>query len=84
MLTNSNTDEIQSFLTDASNLKGGRAARVLIPENAGEVAEALAAASRERTPLTIAGAGTGLVGGRVPFGGAVLSTHRLNHRPATW
>ncbi|MGH9901813.1 MAG: FAD-binding oxidoreductase, partial [Pyrinomonadaceae bacterium] len=42
-----------------------------------EVADILAAASRERTPVTIAGAGTGIVGGRVPFGGIVLSTDRL-------
>jgi len=78
MLIKSNQDEIQSFLGDASNLAGGSAARVLIPESADEVAEALARATRERTPVTIAGAGTGVVGGRVPFGGVVLSTERLN------
>ena len=71
-------DEIQSFLADASNLAGGHAARVIVPETSEEVAEALAEATRGGTPLTVAGAGTGVVGGRVPFGGAVLSTHRLN------
>lgn len=69
---------MQSFIGDASNLAGGNASRVLIPESTPEVAEALAEASRERTPLTVAGAGTGVVGGRVPFGGVVLSTERLN------
>src|ERR671916_195019 len=78
MLIKSNQDEIQSFIGDASNLAGGNASRVLIPESAGEVAEALAAATRERTPVTVAGAGTGVVGGRVPFGGVLLSTHKLN------
>ncbi len=78
MLIKSNQDEIQSFIGDASNLAGGNASRVLIPESAAEVAEALASASRERTPLTVAGAGTGVVGGRVPFGGVLLSTERLN------
>jgi D-lactate dehydrogenase (cytochrome) len=78
MLIKSNQDEIQSFLGDASNLAGGNAARVLIPESVAEVAEALASATRERTPVTVAGAGTGIVGGRVPFGGVVLSTERLN------
>jgi D-lactate dehydrogenase (cytochrome) len=78
MLVKSEQDEIQSFLADASNIRGGRASRVLLPEGAGEVAEALARASRERTPVTVAGAGTGVVGGRVPFGGVVLSTERLN------
>ena len=78
MLVKSEQDIIQSFLADASNLAGGNAAGVLLPESSGEAAEALARASRTRTPVTIAGAGTGVVGGRVPFGGVVLSTERLN------
>jgi D-lactate dehydrogenase (cytochrome) len=78
MLIKSNQDEIQSFIGDASNLAGGNASRVLIPETASEVAEALVNASRGRTPLTVAGAGTGVVGGRVPFGGLLLSTERLD------
>lgn len=78
MLVKSEQDAIQSFLADASNLAGGRAARVLLPESSEETAEALARASVERTPVTVAGAGTGIVGGRVPFGGVVLSTERLN------
>jgi FAD/FMN-containing dehydrogenase len=76
MQVKSNQDEIQSFLGDASNLAGGHAARVIIPESAAEVAEALAQATRERTPLTVAGAGTGIVGGRVPFGGVLLSDRK--------
>lgn len=78
MLVKSEQDEIQSFLADSSNMSGGHAARVLVPESAEEIAEALARATRERTPVTVAGAGTGIVGGRVPFGGVVLSTARLN------
>ena len=69
MLVKSEQDEIQLFLADSSNMKGGHASRVLLPESPGEVCEALARASRERTPVTVAGAGTGIVGGRVPFGG---------------
>lgn len=72
------SDEIQAFLSDSSNLEGGYAARVALPESADEVAEILRAASAERTPVTISGAGTGIVGGRVPFGGVVLATDRLN------
>src|SRR5262249_36212587 len=45
---------------------------------AAEVAEILAAATRSMTPVTLSGAGTGTVGGRVPFGGIVLATDRLN------
>lgn len=68
---------MQSFLGDASNLAGGHAARVLLPETAAEVADELARCTREGTPVTVSGAGTGVVGGRVPFGGVVLSTDRL-------
>ena len=71
-------DEIQSFLADASNMQGGHAARVVFPESAQEVADVLGEATRERVPVTVAGAGTGIVGGRVPFGGVVLATSRLN------
>lgn len=78
MLIKSEQDAIQSFLADASNLAGGSAARVILPDSSEEAAAALARASRERTPVTISGAGTGVVGGRVPFGGVVLSTERLN------
>jgi D-lactate dehydrogenase (cytochrome) len=78
MLTKSEPDEIQSFLSDASNMPGGNARCVLFPETTEEVAAALANASRKRTPMTVSGGGTGVVGGRVPFGGSVLSTDRLN------
>ncbi|HEX8285141.1 MAG TPA: FAD-binding oxidoreductase [Pyrinomonadaceae bacterium] len=78
MLVKSEQDEIQSFLADASNTAGGRAERVLFPESPEEVARALAEAAHDHTPVTVAGAGTGIVGGRVPFGGVVLSTARLN------
>ncbi|MDT4955165.1 MAG: hypothetical protein QOJ02_3303 [Acidobacteriota bacterium] len=78
MLSKSKPDEIQSFLADASNMQGGQAARVVFPENTQEVADVLADATREGMPVTVAGAGTGIVGGRVPFGGCVLSTARLN------
>ena len=78
MLIKQEQDEIQTFLGDASNTAGGRAERVLFPESAEEVARALAEAARAGTPVTVAGAGTGIVGGRVPYGGAVLSTARLN------
>ncbi|MDT7603898.1 MAG: hypothetical protein QOF61_1895 [Acidobacteriota bacterium] len=78
MLIKSQTDELQSFVADASNLAGGHAARVVFPETTDEVAGMLAEATRTCTPVTIAGAGTGVVGGRVPFGGIVLATDRLN------
>src|SRR5690242_19616531 len=79
MQVKSNPDEIESFLSDASFMRGGHADRVVLPESAEEVSEILAAANRDRTPVTVSGAGTGTVGGRVAFGGIVLATDRLNH-----
>jgi len=78
MLTKSQPDEIQSFLADSSHVGGGFAERVVFPETAADVAEALGEASRARTPVTVSGAGTGTVAGRVPFGGIVLATDKLN------
>ena len=78
MQVKSNPDELQSFLSDASFMRGGYADRVVLPESIEEVSEILAAANRDRTPVTVSGAGTGTVGGRVPFGGIVLATDRLN------
>jgi D-lactate dehydrogenase (cytochrome) len=78
MLTKSSPDEIQSYLADASYMQGGRVDRVVFPKNAADVAEILSAASREQTPVAVSGAGTGTVGGRIPFGGLVLATDELD------
>lgn len=78
VLTKSDPDQIQSYLIDASYSKGGHASSVLFPETAEEVSEILAKATAEGTPVTVSGAGTGTVGGRVPFGGIVLATDKLN------
>ena len=73
------SDGIESFLTDASFIRDGYADRVVLPESVEEVSEILAGANRDRVPVTVSGAGTGTVGGRVPFGGLVLATDKLNH-----
>jgi len=78
MLIKSAQDEIQDFLTDASNIKGGPVEKVVFPESAEEAAEVLAEANVNNTRVTVSGAGTGLVGGRVPFGGIVLAMNKLN------
>ena len=79
MQTKTNPDEIESFLADASFIREGHADRVVLPESVEEISEILASANRERVPVTISGAGTGTVGGRVAFGGIVLATDKLNH-----
>src|SRR5919106_5842941 len=68
----------ESYVSDASFIRDGHADRVVFPESVEEVSEILATANRDRVPVTISGAGTGTVGGRVPFGGIVLATDRLN------
>src|SRR5215204_3658109 len=78
MQIKSNPDEMQSFLSDASFIRDGYADRVVLPESVEEVAEILAAANRARVAVTVSGAGTGTVGGRVAFGGIVLATDKLN------
>ena len=78
MLIKSNPDEIQSFLSDASYMKEGCAERVVFPETTEEVAEILRAATRDQKPVTVSGAGTGTVGGRIPLAGVVLATDKLN------
>jgi len=64
------------YLTDASGFQGF-ADEILIPSNEAEVMSILNEASQRRTPLTVAGAGTGLTGARVPLGGSVLSLEKF-------
>lgn len=78
MLIKTQPDEIQSYLADASYLSGGNASRVFFPETSDDVAEILSRSTKDSTPVTISGAGTGTVGARVPFGGVVIATDRMN------
>lgn len=78
MLIKSDPDAIKSFLADASYMSEGHADRVVFPETADDVSEILSAATRDKTPVTVSGAGTGTVGGRIPFAGVVLATDKLN------
>ncbi len=71
-------DELQNYLTDASNMPGGHAERLFVPDTAEEVAAVLREANEAGIPVTISGARTGTVGGAVPFGGYVISLERLN------
>lgn len=71
-------DELQNYLTDASNLPGGYAEKLYIPESSAEIVEILREASEKRIPVTVSGARTGTVGGAIPFGGLMISLERLN------
>ncbi|HBU70260.1 MAG TPA: FAD-binding oxidoreductase [Elusimicrobia bacterium] len=78
MITKTDPDIIISYLEDYSGLKGGFADRVYLPSSSQEIAELLKDCSASRTPVTVSGAGTGVTGGRIPYGGAVVSLENLN------
>ena len=65
------------YLFDASG-HIGRADRIFMPDDEAGVSQILREASADAIPVTIAGAGTGLTGGRVPNGGWLVSMERLN------
>ena len=66
-----------AYLEDASGLKGGHAERLIVPSDDAAVAAALREASAAGIAVTVSGAGTGVAGGRVPFGGWVLSLEKF-------
>lgn len=78
MLIKTDPAVIQSYLEDSSNLQGGYAEGVFLPENEKEIAEILKECSAKKTPLTISAGETGTTGGCISFGGWVLGTEKLN------
>ncbi len=66
-----------AYLEDASGFRG-QADQVFVPATEAAVLEVLRRASDAQIPVTVAGAGTGLTGGRVPQGGWVLSLEKFN------
>ena len=70
------TSSIAPYLEDSSGYRG-EAERVFLPADTMELREIVRRAVSEHTPLTIAGAGTGLTGARVPHGGWVVSLEKF-------
>jgi D-lactate dehydrogenase (cytochrome) len=77
MIIKDNPEFIFQYTFDASNLKGN-AQKVYIPENQIELHKIIIDCYNNNEKITIAGAGTGITGARVPFGGSVISTEQLN------
>lgn len=77
MLVKNSPDEIENFITDASNTRGFCDA-VYFPAHREEIVEILTKANLEKIPVTVSGNHTGLTGAGVPRGGIVISTDRLN------
>jgi FAD/FMN-containing dehydrogenase len=65
------------YLIDASGYAGA-ADLIFTPENEAGISQIMRDAGFAHVPVTIAGAGTGVTGGRVPQGGWVVSLERLN------
>ena len=78
MIIKRDIDMIKGYFEDSSNLKGGFADAVVIPENSSELAAFLKEANLKSTPVTISGGGTSTTGSRIPFGGVILSMEKLN------
>jgi FAD/FMN-containing dehydrogenase len=68
--------DVTPFLDDSSGYHGS-ADLAFEPTTIEELQEVVKEASISRTPLTVAGAGTGLTGARVPQGGWVVSLNRF-------
>src|SRR5271170_391568 len=76
MALQSATDPTQ-YQEDASGQRG-LADRAFAPADIEALREILREASVSGTPITVAGARTGLTGGAVPLGGWVVSLERFN------
>jgi D-lactate dehydrogenase (cytochrome) len=70
--------DIAKYLADESRMSGGFAVEVAWPASPAEAAGFLRECAASATPVTVSGAGTGITGGRIPQGGAVLALDRMN------
>jgi FAD/FMN-containing dehydrogenase len=66
----------ETYLEDASGYKG-EASDLFVPATEAELIEVLAKARASRMPVTVSGAGTGVVGGRCAHGGWVISMEKF-------
>ena len=78
MLIKTDPDTIKSYFEDSSNLKGGYAERLVMPETVEELSGFLEDANSSRTPVTVSGGGTSTTGARIPFGGIIVSLEKMN------
>lgn len=78
MIIKTDKEIIASYLRDESGLLGAHCDKVVIPESYQEVSDVLKQASFDKTPIYLSGAGTGVTGGRLPFGGVVISLEKLD------
>jgi D-lactate dehydrogenase (cytochrome) len=70
-------NEYPDLLKDESSLYGGNCQLAAWPGNPSEAALFIRECAEDRVPLTISGERTGITGGAVPMGGAVVSTNLM-------
>jgi FAD/FMN-containing dehydrogenase len=76
-----NADDMEPYLREQRDLYRGKAALLLKPANAEEVAAILKLADKTKTPVVPQGGNTGLVGGQISFdkNAIIVSTVRMNN-----
>ena len=77
MIIKTDIDTLETYLSDASNLKGV-SNQVIIPENKDELKQIIIQLFNSDKSFVISGAGTGLTGGKVPNNDVILSIEKLN------
>lgn len=75
MIYKSDPQLIAPYLKDASNYSNGFAEKIIVPEKLDEFVEFMEC---NKLPITIAGAGTGMTGSRIPNSGLVVSLELFN------
>jgi len=71
-----NMEEQEDLLRDASNFKG-ECEEILIPSDRFELQEMVVGCNENKTKITTSASRTGLTGGCVPQGGALILTRKL-------
>lgn len=74
MIRKTDPQAIAPYVRDASNFSGGQASEVVIPESVDELIGFL---KSNRSPITVAGAGTGVTASRIPSSGIIISLERF-------
>jgi D-lactate dehydrogenase (cytochrome) len=77
MLSKNDQNTFQDYLEDSSSMAKGQADAVIFPQSEQEIIQIVKQANSDLTKITVSGAGTGVVGGRIPFGGIILATDRM-------
>lgn len=66
------------YLSDESNLSGGKADYLAFPHSESQLCEVVRFARENQIPITISSGRTGIVGGGVPLGGLLISMENYN------